>query len=205
MIPPSPLVMFFSSWKLKQPTSPSVPTRRPLYRLPHDWAASSITFRLWARAKATIASISAATPPRWTGMIALVRLLSTRGRSLGSICIDSSTSAKTGRARLATIAPTDAIKVTAGTIPSSPGPTPRPGQAEPPRRRPAAHRHGVARPDELRERRLEGRDLVERARAVVAEERLAVENLQHRLLLGVVDRRGALVAIQLARDHGRAA
>ena len=59
--------------KEKQPTWPSVPRRRPWYSAPIACAASSITKSLCFLASAMTASMSAAWPKRWTGMIAFVR------------------------------------------------------------------------------------------------------------------------------------
>jgi len=65
--------------------SPSAPAMRPLYRAPCAWHASSSTRRPFSFANSTMGSIDAAWPNRWTGMIALVRFVSARGRRAGSM------------------------------------------------------------------------------------------------------------------------
>ena len=65
-----------------------------------------------------------------TGRIARVRGVIRRSTSAGSRVSDSSTSASTGRARVASTAFGVAFHVYAGTITSSPSPTPAPISAQ---------------------------------------------------------------------------
>ncbi len=122
--PPSPVVIVLFSCKLKQPISPNEPEYLPLYLLPHDWATSSITFRLYFFATAIILSILHGFPKIGTTITAFVCLSITLSISSGSIFILSSTSANIGTAPAAITAPTDAKNVTAGTITLSPEPIP---------------------------------------------------------------------------------
>ena len=83
--PPSPAPpRFFDGKKLKQPNSPMLPTFFPWYCEPIDWAASSMTGTPWPRAIAVIASMSAGSPKRWTGMIARVLLVMADSNCLAS-------------------------------------------------------------------------------------------------------------------------
>ena len=70
--PPSPQAMVLLDWKLKQPTSPMVPSFRPRCSARCAWQASSITLRLCFLAMAMIESMSQGWPIMWTGMIARV-------------------------------------------------------------------------------------------------------------------------------------
>ena len=70
--------------------------------------------------------MSAALPRMCTGRIAFVRAVILRSASSGSIVSESSTSASTGRAPAASTAFAVAFQVYAGTITSSPRPTPLP-------------------------------------------------------------------------------
>ncbi len=72
-MPPSPVVMCFDCWKLKQPMSPIVPTSAPLYSVQCACEQSSISGNLCRAATAAIASMSHGLPNRCTTMIALVR------------------------------------------------------------------------------------------------------------------------------------
>ena len=143
------------------------------------------------------ASMSTATPSRCTGMMALVRGERQRARSSGSSCMVSSISAKMGRARLATMAPTEAMKVTAGTMTSSPGPTPRPASPRRSAAVPLVDGGRVSAADVGLECLLERSNLGAQIGAVVAEERLAVEHFHHRRLLLLADDGRALVAVHL--------
>ena len=122
--PPSPPVATLFSWKLKAPMSLSPPIGPPRQDVPSDWAQSSITYCPFSRATCATASMSQATPNRCTGMIALVRDVTLLPASAASRQKLGSTSANTGTALQAMTANGDAMNVTAGTMTSSPRPTP---------------------------------------------------------------------------------
>ena len=85
--PPSPELRFFEAWKLKQPRSPSVLTFGPATRPDAAWQASSTTGSLCLAATARIASMSAAEPPRCTGMMH-ARLLGDRRLDLAGVDLE---------------------------------------------------------------------------------------------------------------------
>ena len=64
IMPPSPVVIAFLGWKLKQPASPKVPTCWCLYFEPNPQAASSRTRSPYLFASLRIESISAGRPNR---------------------------------------------------------------------------------------------------------------------------------------------
>ena len=72
-MPPSPAVISFEDWKLKEPASPQEPTPRSRQRAPWAWAQSSSTASPCFPASDPIASRSATVMARWTGTIACVR------------------------------------------------------------------------------------------------------------------------------------
>ena len=89
--------------------------------MPWAWAASSITCRLWRRARALTASMSAMVPKTWTGMMARVRGVTARSAAATSRQkVSGSRSAKTGTPLVARTALAVAIQVIPGTITSSP-------------------------------------------------------------------------------------
>ena len=78
IIPPPPVVISLFPLKLRQATSPSVPTIAPLYLAPRLSVASSMTTRPYRRASSSSGSMSTGWPRMWTGMIALTRRPVTR-------------------------------------------------------------------------------------------------------------------------------
>ena len=100
IIPPSPVVITFRGWKLKQPSVPGAPHGRPPHVAPNAQAASSITGRPNWAATAVIRSMSAGQPNVSTGITARLRGVIFRRRSSTSIVkVTGSTSTRTGTAR----------------------------------------------------------------------------------------------------------
>ena len=95
----------------------------------------------------------------------------------------ASTSAKTGTAPWAITALGEAMKVTAGTITSSPGPDVEGGEAHPQGGGAGADPHGVRAPGQRAQLGLELLGLVAQAVVAVAEERLRFEDVERRLPL----------------------
>ena len=123
--PPSPVVMLFLGWKLKQVKSANVPTFCPPTVAPSDGAASSTTFSPSPCARSMIAGRSAASPIWSTGMIAFVFGVIAASISSGVVLyVFGSMSTKTGLAPACRIAFAEAMNVNDGQITSSPGPTP---------------------------------------------------------------------------------
>ena len=117
--------MILSSQKLKHPARPIVPTFRPLYSAPWACAASSTTAMPCGSANARSASKSAGWPLRCTAMIAFVRPVIRSATLSGEMQnVRGLTSANTGVARWCSTGVAEAINVCAGTMTSSPGPTP---------------------------------------------------------------------------------
>ncbi len=90
------------------------------------WAASSSTLTPCFLAMAMMASISQGTFERWTGITAFVFSVMLASKEAGSRFSESLTSANTGTARALTTTLTVAMKVTAGTMTSSPSCTRKP-------------------------------------------------------------------------------
>ena len=83
--PPSPVVMFLLSCKLKQPISPHEPSILPSMLPPIAWAESSTTMRFAARATSMMAGTLLAVPRMWTGITTVVLGVILRSRSRGSM------------------------------------------------------------------------------------------------------------------------
>ncbi len=125
--PPSPPdVITFCSKRLTQARSPKPPMGRPPISVPSACAASSTTGTPASAATAVRAAMSAATPLMWTTTMALVRSVISDFTESGSRqWVSGVTSAKTGRAPRYTTGLAEPMKVWAGTMTSSPGPTSR--------------------------------------------------------------------------------
>ena len=124
-MPPSPVVIAFTGWKLSVVRWAWVPTGAPRYSAPSAWAASSISARRWRSASSRSGPSSHGWPAKSTVMMARVRgVIAAATRAGSTLSVSARTSAKTGRPpRYSTTLPL-AAKVSAATITSSPGPMP---------------------------------------------------------------------------------
>ncbi len=96
-MPPSPAVISFEVWKLKEPASPQEPTPRLRQRAPWAWAQSSSTATPCFPASDPIASRSAIVIARCTGTIAWVRSVTSAAAASTSMHqVSWSMSANTG-------------------------------------------------------------------------------------------------------------
>ena len=124
--PPSPVVIVLLPKNENVPISPKVPGCSPSRVLPRHSAQSSTTRKPCRFAISMIAFMSHTPPNKCTGTMALVRGVMSASILDTSISQSSARlSQNTGVAPVCEIVATLAIYVNAGTITSSPGPTPR--------------------------------------------------------------------------------
>ncbi len=96
-MPPSPVVMFFTAWKLNAVRSLAAPMRRGPVAAPNACAASSTTTRPWRLAIPARRASGAGRPAKWTGSSAAVRGVTAASTAAGSrFSVVRSMSASTG-------------------------------------------------------------------------------------------------------------